>query len=92
MPKKHKRDRREPAPDLVQPTPEEQKELAMMADPSMAEELEAPAPPHSLTQMLDNIRADAKATRHNTAQTISELEAMRAEIDAAIAFLRAGRR
>jgi hypothetical protein len=93
MPKKHKRDRHQheqpdhpPPLEPVQPTPE-QREIDTWTD--------QPTPPKTsppLTDLLETIRADAKSSRHHTAQTISELEAMRAEIDAAIAFLKAGRR
>lgn len=81
MPKKHKRDRHEP-------TPAEHEAPAVVTQSVHIVE-DAPT---ALTDMLENIRAEAKATRHNTAQSITELEAMRAEIDAAIAFLKAGRR
>jgi hypothetical protein len=44
----------------------------------------------SLATTLEYIRSQATARRYQSAQTISELEGLRAEIDAAIAFLKAG--
>lgn len=86
MPKKRRHDRHEPTPadDLVQPTPEEQTEIETWAEP------EAPAPRtfSPLAEMLNSIRAEAKESRRHTAHTISELEQWRAELDAAIAYLK----
>jgi len=90
MPKKHKRDRH-------QPTPAAQDIPAVVTQSEIDEaereiDRELSRDPSMLTEMLEAIRADAKATRDGTARTIADLETMRAEIDAAIAFLKAGRR
>jgi hypothetical protein len=64
-------------------------EVAMGSQSLSAEAAEDPTLPSMLAETLEAIRANANEARRNNVQTIIELEQWRAEIDAAIAFLRA---
>jgi hypothetical protein len=73
----------------------EQQDLPTAADVRGILKEETPAPvnpaPRPLPLSLADIRSDTLRLHANTAHTIADLEAWRAEIDATIAFLKAGR-
>lgn len=64
-------------------------EVALGSQSLSAEAPNSPPLPRMLAETLEAIRASANEARRNNVQTIIELEQWRAEIDAAIAFLRA---
>jgi hypothetical protein len=92
MAKKSRRDRHQheqpdhPPPLDYEPSPPSQDITAP------ANEAPMPKPSLPMTEVLEAIRSNATEMRRHNADTIAELEAWRAEIDAAIAYLKAGRR
>jgi hypothetical protein len=96
MPKKHKRSDRhkyreamhDPALPPEQPDNPPPLDYGEVAVTPPAPETPAPAWESPLAETLEAIRSNAAEARRNNAQTISELESWRAEIDAAIAFLK----